>query len=79
MEPEHPLPCARERATRMHMSQLNPIRILTPFFFKVCLCSHRRLGVLTGLFHSGFQTKINHAFFNLSHAPTYSAHTILQI
>lgn len=54
--------------TRHIMSQMNPIYTLSPNFLKIQynIIFHLLLALPSGLFHSGFPTKILFAFSNFS-------------
>jgi hypothetical protein len=60
MEPVGSLPCSQEPSTDTYLNQINPVHT-TPskMYFNIV---HLRLGLPSGLFPSGFPTKILYEF-----------------
>jgi len=60
---------------------MHPVHNFPPYFSKIhfilMLSSHLRLGLLSGLFPSGFQTKILYSFLISPIRATFPAHLIL--
>jgi hypothetical protein len=80
MEPEGSLPCSQEPSTVPYPEpdQSSPCHtILSLLWFILILSSHLYLDIFSGLFPSGFPTKILHTFTFASMRATCPAHLIL--
>jgi hypothetical protein len=63
MKPVGSLPCSQEPSTNTYLNQINPVHTTPSYLSKIYFnIVHLRLGLPSGLFPSGFPTKILYEF-----------------